>query len=99
VKYAWTHQHRDSFPINMLCAVLEGSTSGYYASIDRLPSKRAQRRAKIRDAVRTVHAESHGIYGSAKIARQLRQRHDLESACRNTVAAAMRELGLKSRIR
>jgi putative transposase len=28
----------------------------------------------------------------------LHQREDLESACRNTVAAAMRELGLKSRV-
>jgi putative transposase len=48
--------------------------------------------------VQQVHADSHGIYGSYKVARQLAQRPDLESACRNTVAKAMRELGLKSRI-
>ena len=45
-----------------------------------------------------VHAESYGIYGSHKIARELEERPELESACRNTVAKAMRELGLKSRI-
>ena len=28
----------------------------------------------------------------------MRQRDDMESACRNTVASAMRELGLKSRV-
>jgi putative transposase len=48
--------------------------------------------------VQQVHAESHGIYGSEKIAEQLRKRDDLESACRNTVASAMQELGLKSRV-
>ncbi len=99
MKYAWIHEQRDTFPITLLCHVLEVSTSGYYASIDRPPSKRTQRRAAIHDAVRAVHAESHGIYGSVKITRQLRRRDDLETACRNTVAAAMRELGLKSRIR
>jgi putative transposase len=48
--------------------------------------------------VRAVHAESQAIYGSFKIARELARRDDLESACRNTVARAMRELGLKSRV-
>jgi putative transposase len=48
--------------------------------------------------VRQLHTESHGIYGSHKIARELEERPELESACRNTVAKAMRELGLESRI-
>ena len=45
-----------------------------------------------------MHAESHGIYGSSKIARKLAESDELETACRNTVARAMREMGLKSRI-
>jgi len=48
--------------------------------------------------VRAVHAESQAIYGSFKIARELTRRDDLASACRNTVARAMQELGLKSRV-
>jgi hypothetical protein len=52
----------------------------------------------IHAAVREVHAQSQAIYGSHKIARELARRDDLESACRNTVARAMRELGLKSRV-
>jgi putative transposase len=98
VKYAWIREHRDSFPIAVLCQVLEVSASGYNAWLDREPSPRAQRQERIQQAVRQVHAESHGIYGSHKVARQLAERPDLESACRNTVAKAMRELGLKSRI-
>jgi putative transposase len=98
VKYAWIRQHRDSFPVAVMCRVLEVSTSGYYAWIDRPPSPRAQRHRQIQAAVQQAHAESHGVYGSQKIARTLAQRPELERACRNTVAAAMQELGLKSRV-
>ena len=98
MKYAWIREHRDSFPVAVLCDALEVSASGYYAWLDRPPSPRAQRHAQIQAAVQQVHTESHGIYGSHKIARKLEERPDLESACRNTVAKAMRELGLQSRI-
>ena len=98
MKYAWIREHRDSFPVAMLCEALEVSASGYYTWLDRPPSPRAERHAQIQAAVQQVHAASHGIYGSLKIAQQLRERPDLESACRNTVAQAMRELGLKSRV-
>ena len=99
MRYAWIREHRDSFPVALACDVLEVSASGYYAWLDREPSPRAQRTARIRQAVQQVHAESHGIYGSAKVAEVLEERDDLETACRNTVAKAMQELGLKSRIR
>jgi putative transposase len=98
VKYAWIHEHRDSLPVATMCQVLEVSTSGYYTWIDREPSPRAQRNERIRSAVREVHAQSHAVYGSYKIAQELQSRDDLERACRNTVAAAMREMGLKSRV-
>ncbi len=99
MKYAWIREHRDSFPVAVLCEVLQVSASGYYAWQDREPSPRAERHEQIRQAVRQVHAESEEVYGSYKIARELADRPELESACRNTVAQAMRELGLKSRIR
>ena len=97
MKHAWISEHRDSFPVSLLCEVLNVSKSGYYASLDRPMSLRANRHERIRAAVAQVHARSHAIYGSLKISQVLRQEDHLESACRNTVAAAMRELGLKSR--
>jgi putative transposase len=98
VKYAWINQYRDSFPVRIMCNVLNVSPSGYYDSIDRPPSERAKRHERIQKAVEQVHAESHGIYGSVKVAEELQRRDDMESACRNTVAMAMREMGLKSRV-
>jgi putative transposase len=99
VKYVWITKHRDSFPVARMCEVLGVSTSGYYAAVDRPPSPRAERHERIKTAVAHVHAESHGTYGSQKIAHALQQQEKLERACRNTVAIAMRELGLHSRIR
>jgi len=98
MKYAWIQEHRDSFPVAVMCQVLQVSPSGYYDSVDREPSKRTRRHERIKQAVQRVHAESYGIYGSAKIADRLQQGDELESACRNTVATAMRELGIKSRV-
>ncbi len=99
MKYAWVHKHRDSFPIAILCDVLKVSRSGYYSSVGREPSPRAVRHATIQQTVARLHGESYGIYGSAKIARQMQQDDQLESACRNTVAQAMQELGLSSKVK
>jgi len=79
-EYAWISQHRDSFPVRVMCDVLHVSPAGYYDSIDRPPSDRANRHERIQQAVERVHAESHGIYGSHKVAEVLQQREDLESA-------------------
>jgi putative transposase len=98
VKYAWITDHRDSFPVAVMCDVLNVSSSGYYDSIDRPPSARAERHERIKQAVQQVHAKSYGIYGSQKVTEVMQTRDDLESACRNTVATAMRELGIKSRV-
>ena len=98
MKYVWIHEHRDSFPIVVMCQVLQVSKSGYYSSVGRKPSARAVRHQQIQETVVRLHDESHGIYGSAKIAQQMQDNEQLESACRNTVARAMRELGLKSKV-
>jgi putative transposase len=98
VKYAWITRHRDSYPIAPMCAALDVSTSGYFASVDRAASPRAVRRQRIEASVRQAHAASHGVYGSYKIAQELATNDALETACRNTVARAMREMGLVSRV-
>lgn len=95
---AWIKDHCDAFPVIVMCDVLKVSSSGYYVARDRPPSRRAVRHERIKQSVVVAHADSHGIYGSIKVADQLRKRNDLESACRNTVATAMREMGLKGTV-
>lgn len=98
MKYAWIQKHRDSFTVAAMCRTLKVSKSGFYHSRSAGPSARALRSKRIREAVQQVHERSNGIYGSYKIAEQLQADDRLESACRNTVAAAMQELGLKSKV-
>jgi len=98
VKYAWIKEHRDLFPINNMCRVLNVSSSGYYRSFSASPSSRARRTRRIMASVQEAHTNSKGIYGSYKIAEVLKVSDEMETACRNTVARAMREMGLKSRV-
>jgi putative transposase len=53
---------------------------------------------RIRESVAQVHRETEAIYGATKIAKELKHRDDLETACRNTVAQAMKELGIRSKL-
>ena len=96
MKYAWIKQHRDQYSITLMCEVFGVSKSGYYDAIDRPESNRAVRSRAIRESVKRVYEESGQIYGSYKIAEELAKDEQLETACRNTVATAMREMELKS---
>jgi len=96
VKYAWIKQHSDRYSITLMCLTLAVSKSGYYGWLDRPKSKRALRSRDIHNSVKQVYEDSGKIYGSYKIAQELEKSDLLETACRNTVAKAMREMGIKS---
>lgn len=98
MKYAWMEEHKDSFSVKAMCQALGASKSAYYAWRSRTPGPRAQRSQRIRESVKQVHEESNQIYGSYKIADELQKDPQLEAACRNTVAKAMKEMNLKSRV-
>jgi len=65
VKYAWIAQHRDSFPVAVMCDVLNVSPSGYYDSIDRPAAERSGGASRANPAGRST--------GLRRIARHLRQ--------------------------
>lgn len=96
MRYRWIQQHSDTFAATTMCRVLKVSRSSYYDWLRQPPSPRAKRAEKIRDGVREVFEQSEGSYGSRKIVEALAKQDALESACRNTVSKAMREMGLRS---
>jgi len=98
MKYAWIKEHRDDYSVVGLCRALQVSKSGYYRWLNSVPSPRNKRTATIRESVMEVYQKSNGIYGSYKIAKILKSEEHLETACRNTVAKAMKDLGIKSRV-
>lgn len=93
--YRFIREHRRQYPVVVMCEVLGVSKSGYYGWLGRGPSTRDQRRARLGLEVRRVYEDTHGIYGSRKVAEELVQRS--VDVCRNTVARLMREMNLRSR--
>jgi putative transposase len=98
MKYAWIQQHTGSYPVKLMCKVLGASKSAYYSWKNRTPGPRQLRTQRIQQSIKQVHDESNQIYGSYKIADELGKDPMLETACRNTVAKAMKEMKLKSRV-
>jgi transposase InsO family protein len=78
-----------------MCDTLEVSSSGYYAWACRSPGSAEVRRQELLAAVRQVHAEVKGRYGSPRMAAELEARG---YACsENTVASLMKTHGIRAR--
>lgn len=77
-----------TYPVQVLAAVLGVSRSGYYAWRHRHPSARAQANAALLVAIRKAHAQSRGTYGSPRIWWQIRTTHPCG---RHRVARLMRQ--------
>lgn len=93
--FRFIDQHKDRFPVRVLCETLEVSTSGYYAARTRPDSPRVRWRRQLAEEVRQVHEENRRVYGSPRVHRALLRRG--RAVCRNTVAKVMSSLGIKAR--
>ena len=98
MRYAWINEHCDAYSVVRLCRAMKVSKSGFYRWLNSEPSPRTKRTAAIRESVLEVYKQSNCIYGSYKITHMLKSDENLETACRNTVAKAMQDLGIKSRV-
>ena len=93
MRYACIHRRRNHYPIRLMCRLLKVSPSGYYAWRTRPESRRARFDRELSRAIRHVHAESDGTYGSPRVHAELK---DMGWRCgRAKVARIMRSTGLK----
>ena len=81
------------FSISAMCRVLEVSPSGYYAWRSRGRSSRAQADAVLSERVKTIHEDSDGTYGVARIHAELKEEQVKVGAKR--LARLMKEQGLR----
>jgi transposase InsO family protein len=95
VKFAFVAVEKASFPVTILCNVLEVSRSGFYAWTERVPSARSLEDAKLRVHVAAAYELGRGNYGAPRIHRELRAAGLHVS--RKRVVRLMGELGLKAR--
>jgi transposase InsO family protein len=78
-----------------MCEVLKVSRSGFYSWLHRQPSRREREDEAIAAQAREIHRRSHGIYGSPRVFKELRD-EGLRWG-RHRVARIMREEGLRAR--
>ena len=97
MRYAWIQEHTKTFPVAVMCRVLQVSTSGYYDWLGRKPSSQQQRREQIAQQAAHSYFESKRIYGYRKVYQDLLEGGVL--CCEETVRRIMRRIGLYSRIK
>jgi len=82
-----------SYPVAMMCRLLEVSTSGYYAWLKRPPSKRSQEDEVLIEKIRHYHRISDGTYGAPRILEDLQE--EGVNVGQKRVARLMRAAGLQ----
>jgi len=93
VRYACIHRRRRLYPIRTMCHAMRVSASGYYAWRTRPESRRRRYDRELTQAIRLLHAESDGTYGSPRLHAELSASG---FACgRAKVARLMHKAGLK----
>lgn len=95
MKYGFIARHAKVYPLQVLCRVLDVSTSGYYDWRGRGPSARAAEDAQLLTDIRRVFAAGRRKYGSPKVWKELRKAGKRHS--RKRIARLMAKHGLLAR--
>lgn len=85
--------HQASYPVQVMCRVLEVSRGGYYEWLKRKPSAHAQRDAVLKEQIQESHERSGGTYGRPRVHADLKE--EGERVAPKRVARLMREEGLE----
>ena len=91
--YRFISAERASFPVSLLCVVLEVSKSGFYAWTTRAPSDRTLSDAWLSGRIKEIHDGARGVYGARRVHAELRHRHGVRVG-RKRVERLMGESGI-----
>ena len=95
MRFRFLDEHRRTFPVRVMCEVLEVSAAGYDAWRRRPESSRTAASRELLEEIRRVHAGSRGRYGSPRLHAALRS--EGVRAGRHRVAQLMRQHGMAAR--
>lgn len=94
MRFAFILVEKASYPVVLLCRVLQVSASGFYAWCRRKPSRRAREDIALKVHIRASFKAGRKKYGSTRVYRDLHSQHGVG---RGRVARLMREDGLSVR--
>jgi len=86
--------NQDTYPVGVMCRLLQVSTSGYYGWRDRPMSPHTRRDVVLAALIRAIHERSHCTYGARRVHAELREAYGVRVG-RKRVARLMRQAGLK----
>ena len=95
-KFEFIHHNRKEYKVIRMCEVLEVSPSGFYDWVDRPESKRRRENRSLTGKIRYYHQQSHEVYGSPKIHKDLLAEGIQCSV--NRVARLMKAADIKSKM-
>ena len=92
MKFAFIEEHLSAYPVEVSCAVLEVSRSGYYAWLEPPTSPRQRRHEALAAKIAVVHQENRCVYGSPRICQAFEafRRSSLENTVAKCVHAGKR---------
>jgi transposase InsO family protein len=94
MSFRFIEDHRDAYPVRLMCAVLGVSAAGYYAWRERPASARTTTNAALLAAIRQVHQDSGGRYGSPRVHAALRMQG--RGAGRGRIERLMHRHGIRA---
>jgi len=94
MRFRFIEDSRDDYPVRVLCDVLEVSPAGYYAWRSRPESQRSADNRDLVDAIKRVHKDNCGRYGSPRIHEELKARG--RGASRGRIERLMRQHGIRA---
>jgi transposase InsO family protein len=97
MRFRFVQAEKATYPVSVMCRVLEVSRSGFYAWVRRPESARSRDDRTLLVAIRAAHQASRKTYGSPRIFRELQE--DGHTAGRHRVARLMRGHDIRGRRR
>jgi putative transposase len=94
MSFRFIEDHRELYPVRLMCAVLEVSPAGYYAWRERPVSRRSAANRGLLDDIQRIHRDNHGCYGSPRIHIELKAQGRGES--RGRIERLMRRYGIRA---
>jgi transposase InsO family protein len=95
VTFSFIEQHREVWPVAVMCEALGVSPQGFYSWRCRPTSEQRRRRDALLVEIRAAHAEVKGRYGGPRIDAELRAKG--VPCCVNAVARLMRDNDTRAR--
>jgi transposase InsO family protein len=94
MRFRLIEDHRDVWPVRVMCEALSVSPSGYYAWRSRPESPRKIANRELLSDIRRVDAEHRGRYGAPRIHAELRA--EGQSVSRKRIERVMRRHGIRA---